>query len=214
MKKHGKGKVSKSSVKGSAVSEPELPNLVSVMGRLVERIENVERKMDQVFGRVSNLPQELWTMVQQVQRPNAPHSTPVPPRSPQTSPNQPRPAHQGPAHHHNQQAPAQNNKHRERPMYKVVCADCKKECEIPFKPTGERPVYCKPCFAARKSGQGKRPSMPGNSFMPQKNAGFSQAPVSHQAQGHAKSAGGTAVMKAPKTKSSRSSGSKAKKKKK
>ena len=37
-----------------------------------------------------------------------------------------------------------------RPMYKAVCADCRKSCEVPFKPRGDRPVYCKNCFAVRK----------------------------------------------------------------
>jgi len=41
---------------------------------------------------------------------------------------------------------------RERILHKAVCADCRKDCEIPFKPTGERPVYCKECFSKRKSG--------------------------------------------------------------
>ncbi|MFA5870282.1 MAG: CxxC-x17-CxxC domain-containing protein [Candidatus Paceibacterota bacterium] len=31
-------------------------------------------------------------------------------------------------------------------MSKVICSDCKKECEVPFKPTGNRPVYCSDCF--------------------------------------------------------------------
>lgn len=39
---------------------------------------------------------------------------------------------------------------RERVLHKAVCADCSKECEVPFKPTGNRPVYCKECFAKRK----------------------------------------------------------------
>lgn len=41
---------------------------------------------------------------------------------------------------------------RERSFTKAICADCKKECEVPFKPTGDRPVYCKECFAKRKDG--------------------------------------------------------------
>ena len=39
---------------------------------------------------------------------------------------------------------------RPREMHKAVCADCKQECEVPFKPSGDRPVYCKACFAKRK----------------------------------------------------------------
>ena len=34
-----------------------------------------------------------------------------------------------------------------REMHKAVCNDCKKECEVPFKPTEGKPVYCKECFA-------------------------------------------------------------------
>ena len=46
----------------------------------------------------------------------------------------------------------QENKFRERVLHKAICADCKKECEVPFKPSGERPVYCKECFSKRKAG--------------------------------------------------------------
>ncbi|WP_372999982.1 zinc-ribbon domain containing protein [Lutispora sp.] len=39
---------------------------------------------------------------------------------------------------------------RERVMYDAVCADCGKETQVPFKPTNDRPVYCKECFDARR----------------------------------------------------------------
>ena len=35
-------------------------------------------------------------------------------------------------------------------MHKAICADCKKECSLPFKPSGDRPVYCQDCFSRRK----------------------------------------------------------------
>jgi CxxC-x17-CxxC domain-containing protein len=37
-----------------------------------------------------------------------------------------------------------------REMHKAVCSECKKECEVPFKPTEGKPVYCKECYAKRK----------------------------------------------------------------
>ena len=37
-----------------------------------------------------------------------------------------------------------------RIMYKAICADCNKECTIPFKPSGDRPVYCQDCFSRRR----------------------------------------------------------------
>ena len=31
-------------------------------------------------------------------------------------------------------------------MHDVICDKCKKECQVPFKPTGDKPVYCSDCF--------------------------------------------------------------------
>jgi len=39
---------------------------------------------------------------------------------------------------------------RPKEMHKATCAGCKKDCEVPFKPSGDRPVYCKECFSKRK----------------------------------------------------------------
>ena len=33
-----------------------------------------------------------------------------------------------------------------REMTKIICSDCGKEDEVPFKPTEGRPVYCRECF--------------------------------------------------------------------
>ncbi|MGQ9460576.1 MAG: DEAD/DEAH box helicase [Candidatus Bathyarchaeaceae archaeon] len=38
-----------------------------------------------------------------------------------------------------------------REMHKAVCADCGQECEVPFKPDPNRPVYCRDCWAERKA---------------------------------------------------------------
>ncbi len=35
-------------------------------------------------------------------------------------------------------------------MHKATCSECGKECEVPFKPSGDRPVYCKECFMKKK----------------------------------------------------------------
>ncbi|MBI4177109.1 MAG: DNA-directed RNA polymerase [Candidatus Aenigmarchaeota archaeon] len=37
-----------------------------------------------------------------------------------------------------------------REMHKVTCADCGNESEVPFKPDGKRPVYCRDCFNKRR----------------------------------------------------------------
>jgi CxxC-x17-CxxC domain-containing protein len=36
-----------------------------------------------------------------------------------------------------------------RDMHGVVCAACGVTTEVPFKPTGTKPVYCRDCFNAR-----------------------------------------------------------------
>jgi len=46
----------------------------------------------------------------------------------------------------------QDNSYRERVLHKAICADCNKECEVPFRPSQDRPVYCKDCFSKRKGG--------------------------------------------------------------
>jgi len=33
-----------------------------------------------------------------------------------------------------------------RQMHKAICTDCGTECEVPFKPTEGKPVYCRDCF--------------------------------------------------------------------
>ena len=33
-----------------------------------------------------------------------------------------------------------------REMFDAVCARCGKDTQVPFKPTGARPVYCSDCF--------------------------------------------------------------------
>ncbi len=34
-----------------------------------------------------------------------------------------------------------------REMYTVTCAECGVETMVPFRPTGDRPVYCRDCFS-------------------------------------------------------------------
>jgi len=39
-----------------------------------------------------------------------------------------------------------------RQMYPAVCAECGKECEVPFEPREGRPVYCSECYNKIKLG--------------------------------------------------------------
>lgn len=37
-------------------------------------------------------------------------------------------------------------KRTDRQMYPAVCAACGRQTEVPFQPSGDRPVYCRDCF--------------------------------------------------------------------
>ncbi|MFA6320606.1 MAG: CxxC-x17-CxxC domain-containing protein [Candidatus Omnitrophota bacterium] len=52
---------------------------------------------------------------------------------------------------HHQGDDRQSGGYRERVLHKATCADCNTTCEVPFRPTGDRPVYCKECFTKRKA---------------------------------------------------------------
>jgi len=38
-----------------------------------------------------------------------------------------------------------------REMTTVTCSNCGKDAEVPFKPRGDRPVYCSDCFAQQRA---------------------------------------------------------------
>jgi len=35
---------------------------------------------------------------------------------------------------------------RKPEMYDAICSECGKKCQVPFKPTGSKPIYCSKCF--------------------------------------------------------------------
>ncbi|HIE33555.1 MAG TPA: hypothetical protein EYP86_00240 [Candidatus Altiarchaeales archaeon] len=37
-----------------------------------------------------------------------------------------------------------------RELYDAVCSDCGQETQVPFKPSEDRPVYCRDCYRKRK----------------------------------------------------------------
>lgn len=58
-----------------------------------------------------------------------------------------------------------------RKLYSATCAECNDRCEVPFRPNGERPVFCKNCFDKQAPQDGfdrreapRRDSFRGNSY--------------------------------------------------
>jgi CxxC-x17-CxxC domain-containing protein len=37
-----------------------------------------------------------------------------------------------------------------REMHKATCSECNQECEVPFKPTEGKPVYCRECYRKKR----------------------------------------------------------------
>jgi CxxC-x17-CxxC domain-containing protein len=37
-------------------------------------------------------------------------------------------------------------------MHRATCADCGRSCEVPFRPNGDKPVFCNDCFGGKKEG--------------------------------------------------------------
>jgi len=41
-------------------------------------------------------------------------------------------------------------------MHKSLCSECGKACELPFKPTGDKPVFCSNCFGNKADSNRSR----------------------------------------------------------
>jgi len=58
-------------------------------------------------------------------------------------------------------------------MHDVTCDKCGKECQVPFRPSGDKPVLCSDCF--RQSGEGSS-----RSFGPRSRDRHSQSGMSSE----------------------------------
>lgn len=45
-------------------------------------------------------------------------------------------------------------------MHDVVCATCGKDCQVPFKPTTDKPVFCNDCFKKNDNPRNQERSSP------------------------------------------------------
>lgn len=46
---------------------------------------------------------------------------------------------------------------RDTTMHKAVCDECHKSCEVPFRPSSDKPVYCNDCFASKRKDDDRAP---------------------------------------------------------
>lgn len=50
----------------------------------------------------------------------------------------------------------------DRQMFDAVCDKCGQNCQVPFQPTGEKPVYCSNCFEKTSGREGGNRDFGGN----------------------------------------------------
>lgn len=69
-------------------------------------------------------------------------------------------------------------------LHQATCSQCGKPCEVPFKPNGKRPVFCRDCFKKNDAPAYGKPSYSKSSYgrpspyktsAPKKEADYSAA---------------------------------------
>lgn len=59
------------------------------------------------------------------------------------------------SYHNDDRSGGWNPRNREKPeMFQTVCSECGDECEVPFKPNGRKPVFCRSCFKKDEFDEG------------------------------------------------------------
>jgi CxxC-x17-CxxC domain-containing protein len=97
-------------------------DVTGLLNRMYEQLASLEKKVDALISRSSNRAQDGDRFQKS-----------------------------GPRFRHSDRGDARNDdRSREKNFTQAVCTKCGKECEIPFRPTGDRPVYCRDCFSGRK----------------------------------------------------------------
>ncbi len=111
--------------KKSSSASQDGPIIADLMNKVQQQMSAVEKKLDILISQSSKRPFEK-------------DYSQKPPRRFE--------------HPNRHDRPRHGSGHREKTYTRVICADCSKECEVPFKPSAGRPVYCKECFSERKKG--------------------------------------------------------------
>ncbi len=57
-----------------------------------------------------------------------------------------------------------------REMFDVTCTKCGKDCQVPFKPTGSKPVLCSDCFSESGNSRSSGSNSDSSSSLNQINA--------------------------------------------
>jgi len=72
------------------------------------------------------------------------------------------------------------NRDRQVEMHDAVCDECHKKCQVPFRPSGDKPIYCSECFGNKREGGSSKPNFdraPRRDFSPRPQESNFSAPV-------------------------------------
>ena len=47
-------------------------------------------------------------------------------------------------------------------LHDAVCDECGKDCQVPFRPSGDKPIYCSECFEKKGGRESNRPNWRGS----------------------------------------------------
>ena len=61
-----------------------------------------------------------------------------------------------------------------REMFSATCSNCGKDCQVPFRPTNGKPVYCSDCFEKINGGRDNSRRPERSDFRPQGGQGSDQ----------------------------------------
>jgi len=111
--------------KSLLVAPQDEPGITGLINKVQQQLSAMEKKLDILISQSSKRPFEKSYSQKPFRRFN---------------------------HSHSHDRGRQGNGPRERTYTRVICADCGKECEVPFKPSGDRPVYCSECFSKHRKG--------------------------------------------------------------
>ncbi len=53
-------------------------------------------------------------------------------------------------------------------MHKATCSECGKMCEVPFRPSSDKPVFCNDCFSSKREGVDRKPRADFNDRAPRR----------------------------------------------
>lgn len=54
-------------------------------------------------------------------------------------------------------------------MHKAICSECSSSCEVPFRPSSDKPIYCNNCFSSKREGTDRKVRGDFNDRGPKKN---------------------------------------------